>query len=84
MRSFLYCPKCGSGEVWVDSSRDAGCSWVDCSDCDYRFQRSVNEETLEEKWNALKRKPQKQLLISSIGEAEAKECYPDLFMENQS
>lgn len=30
--------------------------WNDCGNCEYRFQKSCDEETLEERWNKLSRK----------------------------
>ena len=49
------CPKCGSGDVYIDSNRHAEASWIECCDCDHRMQSNVDEETLTERWNALDR-----------------------------
>jgi hypothetical protein len=50
------CPKCGNPDVFVDSSGIASASWVDCDQCEFRFQQSCCEETLEKRWNKLDRK----------------------------
>ena len=55
--SKLPCPKCGCpSELSLDSGSAAEASWIDCGNCEYRFQKSCDEETLEERWNKLSRK----------------------------
>lgn len=50
------CPACGCPDVFLDSSRAAEASWIECDMCDFRFQRKCDEETLVERWNRLNRK----------------------------
>jgi hypothetical protein len=53
----LPCPKCGCpDELSLDSSSIANASWIECGNCEYRFQKECDEETLEERWNKLYRK----------------------------
>lgn len=55
--SKLPCPKCGCpDELNIDSSSAAEASWIDCGNCDFKFQKACDEETLEERWNKLSRK----------------------------
>jgi hypothetical protein len=54
-----YCPKCGYEWVSVESSYFA--SVVCCDTCDYEKQGKCDEDTLIERWNKLKRKPQEVL-----------------------
>ena len=51
------CPKCGCpNELNLDSSSAAEASWIDCNNCEFRFQQKCDEETLEERWDKLSRK----------------------------
>ena len=52
----LPCPKCGCpDELELDSSASANASWIDCHWCEYGVQQACDEETLVERWNALRR-----------------------------
>lgn len=48
------CPKCGSTDLWQDSAANAA-SWIECNDCEYRFQHACSEVALIRKWNQLER-----------------------------
>ena len=50
------CPKCDSDDLHLDSSSAAEASWIECNDCEYRFQKRCDEETLIERWNKLRRR----------------------------
>lgn len=46
------CPECGcDDDLEIDSSRDAGMSWVNCNDCDHHFQSRCREENIGKHWN---------------------------------
>lgn len=48
---FGVCPQCGSDDgLSIDSCRYAEFSKIECSDCDFEFRRSCDEETLEERF----------------------------------
>ena len=52
------CPECGCPDVNVDSSSIARQSWAECSECDYKIQAAVPEESIVKRWNKLKRAAQ--------------------------
>ena len=54
-----YCPKCGFDWVSVESGYFA--SVISCDMCDYEKHGKCDEDTLIERWNKLKRKPQTTL-----------------------
>lgn len=80
MSEFKYCPECGEDDyAYIDSCREMQISEISCGLCDFRFQKKVPEETLIEKYNKIKRKPQLELLRSSWRtEKDIAEDYPHL------
>ncbi len=46
------CPKCGSFELILDSSRELELSQISCMDCDWTVQESLCEEDLLDKFNS--------------------------------
>ena len=52
------CPGCGSDNLELDSSSNAGLSWVICNDCGFTLQKKVPEENIWRHWNKLKKAPQ--------------------------
>lgn len=53
----LYCPKCGCGDISIESNIDLRYSKIQCTECEYAVAKKVDEDTLVEKWNKLLRKP---------------------------
>ena len=50
------CPKCGSDEIDLDSSREMELSEITCTDCGYGRQVHKPEDELLKWWNGLSRK----------------------------
>ena len=46
------CPKCGSFELILDSSRELELSQISCTDCDWSVQENLCEEDLLDKFNS--------------------------------
>ena len=44
------CPECGEPELTIDSASPAKQSWIECSLCDFRYQKPMTEDALLKHW----------------------------------
>lgn len=79
--NLLYCPKCGSDDINLQSSRELMHSKITCWECDFSLKGKINEDDLSDKWNALKRKPLAEVsyrVISNNGNVSSIKQYYSL------
>mgnify|MGYP000104802305 CR=1 FL=1 len=62
--NLLYCPKSGSDDISLQSSRELMHSEITCYECDFSLKGKINEDDFSDRWNALKRKA--LTVVSSI------------------